>query len=104
MPRSGLRRRASSPPSSSASVTPNRPSATPPSGSSSRSSNSVWFGMGLMGLPSSGLRCRALRRPLQAHFNTGLVPSVVERLGDAKQPVRDTAQQFLLTLKQLCLI
>ncbi|XP_065637575.1 CLIP-associated protein isoform X3 [Quercus suber] len=35
------------------------------------------------------------------HFNTALVPSVVERLGDAKQPVRDAARRFLLTLMQV---
>lgn len=34
------------------------------------------------------------------HFNA-LVPSVVERLGDAKQPVRDAARRLLLTLMQV---
>ncbi|XP_022848807.1 CLIP-associated protein-like [Olea europaea var. sylvestris] len=34
------------------------------------------------------------------HFN-GLVPAVVERLGDAKQPVRDAARQLLLTLMEV---
>nr|POE81504.1 clip-associated protein [Quercus suber] len=35
------------------------------------------------------------------HFNTTLVPSVVERLSDAKQPVRNAARRFLLTLMQV---
>ncbi|KAJ8534609.1 hypothetical protein K7X08_016337 [Anisodus acutangulus] len=34
------------------------------------------------------------------HFNA-LVPAVVERLGDAKQPVRDAARRLLLTLMQI---
>ncbi|KAG5586906.1 hypothetical protein H5410_047340 [Solanum commersonii] len=34
------------------------------------------------------------------HFNA-LVPAVVERLGDAKQPVRDAARRLLLTLMQV---
>ncbi|XP_015575957.2 CLIP-associated protein isoform X2 [Ricinus communis] len=34
------------------------------------------------------------------HFN-GLVPAVVERLGDAKQPVRDAARRLLLTLMEV---
>ncbi|KAG1362495.1 CLIP-associated protein [Cocos nucifera] len=33
------------------------------------------------------------------HFN-GLVPAVVERLGDGKQPVRDAARQLLITLME----
>ncbi|KAL2238685.1 UNVERIFIED_CONTAM: CLIP-associated protein [Sesamum indicum] len=33
------------------------------------------------------------------HFNA-LVPAVVERLGDAKQPVRDAARRLLLTLME----
>ena len=32
------------------------------------------------------------------HFNTVLVPFVVEHLGDAKQPVLDAARRFLFTL------
>ncbi|XP_060180521.1 CLIP-associated protein-like [Lycium barbarum] len=34
------------------------------------------------------------------HFNA-LVPAVVERLGDAKQPVRDASRRLLLTLMQV---
>lgn len=34
------------------------------------------------------------------HFN-GLVPAVVERLGDGKQPVRDAARQLLVTLMEV---
>ncbi|WOH01829.1 hypothetical protein DCAR_0521214 [Daucus carota subsp. sativus] len=34
------------------------------------------------------------------HFN-GLVPAVVERLGDSKQPVRDAARRLLLTLMEV---
>ncbi|KAK6143980.1 hypothetical protein DH2020_020800 [Rehmannia glutinosa] len=34
------------------------------------------------------------------HFNA-LVPAVVERLGDAKQPVRDAARRMLLTLMEV---
>ncbi|XP_061357623.1 CLIP-associated protein-like [Gastrolobium bilobum] len=34
------------------------------------------------------------------HFNT-LVPAVVDRLGDAKQPVRDAARRLLLTLMEV---
>ncbi|CAN1767097.1 CLIP-associated protein [Linum perenne] len=34
------------------------------------------------------------------HFNA-LVPAVVERLGDAKQPVRDAARRLLLTLMEV---
>ncbi|KAG4912098.1 hypothetical protein AAZX31_19G056000 [Glycine max] len=34
------------------------------------------------------------------HFNA-LVPAVVDRLGDAKQPVRDAARRFLLTLMEV---
>ncbi|XP_050204614.1 CLIP-associated protein isoform X2 [Mercurialis annua] len=34
------------------------------------------------------------------HFNA-LVPAVVERLGDAKQPVRDSARRLLLTLMEV---
>ncbi|XP_038974796.1 CLIP-associated protein-like isoform X2 [Phoenix dactylifera] len=34
------------------------------------------------------------------HFN-GLVPAVVERLGDGKQPVRDAARQLLITLMEV---
>ncbi|WOL00181.1 CLIP-associated protein [Canna indica] len=37
---------------------------------------------------------------LKLHFN-GLVPSVVERLGDGKQPVRDAARQLLITLMEV---
>ncbi|RZR82630.1 hypothetical protein BHM03_00009085 [Ensete ventricosum] len=37
---------------------------------------------------------------LKLHFN-GLVPAVVERLGDGKQPVRDAARQLLITLMEL---
>nr|POF09321.1 clip-associated protein [Quercus suber] len=35
------------------------------------------------------------------HFNTAFVPSVVERLGDAKQPIHDADRRFLLTLMQV---
>ncbi|KAL0437301.1 UNVERIFIED_CONTAM: CLIP-associated protein [Sesamum radiatum] len=38
---------------------------------------------------------------LKLHFNA-LVPAVVERLGDAKQPVRDAARRLLLTLMEAC--
>ncbi|KAK7336949.1 hypothetical protein VNO77_17503 [Canavalia gladiata] len=34
------------------------------------------------------------------HFN-GLLPAVVDRLGDAKQPVRDAARRLLLTLMEV---
>lgn len=37
------------------------------------------------------------------HFNA-LVPAVVDRLGDAKQPVRDAARRLLLTLMEVHLI
>ncbi|KAK3032167.1 hypothetical protein RJ639_034992 [Escallonia herrerae] len=37
---------------------------------------------------------------LKLHFNA-LVPAVVERLGDAKQPVRDSARRLLLTLMEV---
>lgn len=37
---------------------------------------------------------------LKIHFNA-LVPAVVERLGDAKQPVRDAARRLLLTLMEV---
>ncbi|KAJ6843114.1 CLIP-associated protein [Iris pallida] len=37
---------------------------------------------------------------LKLHFN-GLVPAVVERLGDGKQPVRDAARQLLVTLMEV---
>ncbi|XP_062147937.1 CLIP-associated protein isoform X2 [Alnus glutinosa] len=37
---------------------------------------------------------------LKLHFNA-LVPAVVDRLGDAKQPVRDAARRLLLTLMQV---
>lgn len=37
------------------------------------------------------------------HFNA-LVPAVVERLGDGKQPVRDAARRLLLTLMEVILI
>ncbi|XP_023759265.1 CLIP-associated protein [Lactuca sativa] len=37
---------------------------------------------------------------LKLHFNA-LVPATVERLGDAKQPVRDAARRLLLTLMQV---
>ncbi|CAL5349950.1 unnamed protein product [Camellia sinensis] len=36
---------------------------------------------------------------LKLHFNA-LVPATVERLGDAKQPVRDAARRLLLTLME----
>jgi CLIP-associating protein 1/2 len=36
------------------------------------------------------------------HFNA-LVPAVVERLGDGKQPVRDAARRLLLTLMEVFL-
>ncbi|KAL2556890.1 CLIP-associated protein [Forsythia ovata] len=39
---------------------------------------------------------------LKLHFNA-LVPAVVERLGDAKQPVRDAARRLLLTLMEVSL-
>ncbi|XP_019429579.1 PREDICTED: CLIP-associated protein-like isoform X1 [Lupinus angustifolius] len=35
------------------------------------------------------------------HLNV-LVPAVVDRLGDAKQPVRDAARRLLLTLMEVC--
>ncbi|KAG7025263.1 CLIP-associated protein [Cucurbita argyrosperma subsp. argyrosperma] len=38
--------------------------------------------------------------PLKLHFNA-LVPAVVERLGDAKQPVREAARRLLLTLMEI---
>lgn len=37
---------------------------------------------------------------LKLHFNA-LVPATVERLGDAKQPVRDAARRLLITLMQV---
>lgn len=37
------------------------------------------------------------------HFNA-LVPAVVERLGDGKQPVRDAARRLLLTLMEVFFI
>ncbi|XP_076883257.1 CLIP-associated protein-like [Bidens hawaiensis] len=37
---------------------------------------------------------------LKLHFNA-LVPATVDRLGDAKQPVRDAARRLLLTLMQV---
>ncbi|KAF5731403.1 CLIP-associated protein [Tripterygium wilfordii] len=37
---------------------------------------------------------------LKLHFNA-LVPAVVERLGDAKQPVRDAGRRLLLTLMEV---
>ncbi|XP_042467456.1 CLIP-associated protein-like isoform X1 [Zingiber officinale] len=37
---------------------------------------------------------------LKIHFN-GLVPAVVERLGDGKQPVREAARQLLITLMEV---
>lgn len=37
---------------------------------------------------------------LKIHFN-GLVPAVVERLGDGKQPVRDAARQLFITLMEV---
>lgn len=37
---------------------------------------------------------------LKLHFNA-LFPAVVERLGDAKQPVRDAARRLLLTLMEV---
>ncbi|KAK1260398.1 CLIP-associated protein [Acorus gramineus] len=37
---------------------------------------------------------------LKLHFNA-LVPAAVERLGDAKQPVRDAAKRLLLTLMEV---
>ncbi|XP_028072631.1 CLIP-associated protein-like [Camellia sinensis] len=37
---------------------------------------------------------------LKLHFNA-LVPATVERLGDAKQPVRDVARRLLLTLMEV---
>lgn len=37
---------------------------------------------------------------LKLHFNA-LIPSVVERLGDGKQPVRDAARRLLLTLMEV---
>ncbi|XP_061341424.1 CLIP-associated protein [Gastrolobium bilobum] len=37
---------------------------------------------------------------LKLHFNA-LVPAVVDRLGDAKQPVRDAARRLLLTLMEV---
>ena len=36
----------------------------------------------------------------QLHFNA-LLPAVVDRLGDAKQPVRDAARRLLLTLMEV---
>ncbi|KAJ4956400.1 hypothetical protein NE237_013183 [Protea cynaroides] len=38
--------------------------------------------------------------PLKLHFNA-IVPAVVERLGDGKQPVRDAARRLLLTLMEV---
>ncbi|KAJ7977123.1 CLIP-associated protein [Quillaja saponaria] len=40
------------------------------------------------------------REHLKLHFNA-LVPAVVDRLGDAKQPVRDAARRLLLTLMEV---
>lgn len=37
---------------------------------------------------------------LKVHFN-GLVPAVVERLGDGKQSVRDASRQILITLMEV---
>ncbi|KAM7501544.1 hypothetical protein LguiB_000448 [Lonicera macranthoides] len=37
---------------------------------------------------------------LKLHFNA-LIPAVVERLGDGKQPVRDSARRLLLTLMEV---
>lgn len=37
---------------------------------------------------------------LKLHLNA-LVPAVVERLGDGKQPVRDAARQLLITLMEV---
>ncbi|KAH0451999.1 hypothetical protein IEQ34_019298 [Dendrobium chrysotoxum] len=37
---------------------------------------------------------------LKLHIN-GLVPAIVERLGDGKQPVRDAARQLLVTLMEV---
>ncbi|XP_020591401.1 CLIP-associated protein-like isoform X2 [Phalaenopsis equestris] len=37
---------------------------------------------------------------LKLHFNA-LVPTIVERLGDGKQPVRDAARQLLITLMEV---
>lgn len=37
---------------------------------------------------------------LKLHFNA-LVPAAVERLGDAKQPVREAARRLLLTLMEV---
>ncbi|KAA8550665.1 hypothetical protein F0562_002349 [Nyssa sinensis] len=37
---------------------------------------------------------------LKLHFNA-LVPAIVERLGDSKQPVRDAARRLLLTLMEV---
>ncbi|KAL6968088.1 hypothetical protein U1Q18_033891 [Sarracenia purpurea var. burkii] len=37
---------------------------------------------------------------LKLHFNS-LVPAIVERLGDSKQPVRDAARRLLLTLMEV---
>lgn len=37
---------------------------------------------------------------LKLHFNA-LVPAIVERLGDGKQPVRDAARQLLITLMEV---
>ncbi|OWM68445.1 hypothetical protein CDL15_Pgr026989 [Punica granatum] len=37
---------------------------------------------------------------LQLHFNA-LVPAVMERLGDSKQPVKDTSRRLLLTLMEV---
>lgn len=40
---------------------------------------------------------------LKLHFNA-LVPAVVERLGDGKQPVRDAARHLLVTLMEVKVI
>lgn len=37
---------------------------------------------------------------LKLHFN-GLIPAIVERLGDGKQPVRDAARQLIITLMEV---
>ena len=60
---------------------------------------------------SSDNKLRVSQGPLQVldsaavlssnHFNTALVPSVVECLGDAKQPIHDAALRFLLMLMQV---
>ena len=39
---------------------------------------------------------------LKLHLNA-LLPPIVERLGDGKQPVRDAARRLLLALMQVCM-